>query len=157
MSSRIKIRQATANDLPEIQELFVGSVKQVAKKDYSTDQLEVWASSIQNTERWQKAISEQYFLVAVSGKLIVGFASLDQGHYIDFLYVHKDYQRRGVADTIYQKLEQEAIHTGQTEITTNASKTALPFFLARGFIVIRENSNQIRGVEIVNYHMKKSW
>ncbi|MEM6842540.1 MAG: GNAT family N-acetyltransferase [Bacteroidota bacterium] len=155
MTIPIKIRRATLLDLSEIQPLFVETIRQVTQRDYEPAQLEAWASSVHNRLRWRAAIMNQYFLVAALEDVIVGFGSLDQGNYIDFLYVHKDYQRKGIANTIYQVLEQEAIRARQTEMTTYASKTACPFFLARGFDIVKENKNQIREVEIINYRMKK--
>ena len=48
--------------------------------------------------------------------------------YLDRLYVHKDYQRRGIASAICDALE--ASMPGKP-ITTHASITAKPFFLQR--------------------------
>ncbi|MEO0330540.1 MAG: GNAT family N-acetyltransferase [Bacteroidota bacterium] len=156
MPSEIKIRQATANDLPEILNLFAETIQQIAKRDYNTAQIEVWASSVQNQTGWEKAINDQYFLVATLENIIVGFGSLDESGYLDFLYVHKDYQREGIAKTIYQVLEEEAIRKGHTRITTDASKTAKGFFIHQGFEVIKENLKLVKGVEITNYRMAKA-
>ncbi|MEM9674673.1 MAG: GNAT family N-acetyltransferase [Cyclobacteriaceae bacterium] len=155
MFYNIDLRQATVADLPEIQIVFVETIRQVANSDYNPAQIEAWAAGVRNQKRWEDAIDDQYFLVATAEDAIVGFGSLDEGGYLDFLYVHKDYQRKGIAHTLYEQLEQEAISKNCVQITTNASKTARLFFLAQGFEVVKENSNQIRGVEVVNYRMQK--
>ncbi len=155
MPDEIKIRRATADDLSEILDLFAGSVKQIGRQNYDSEQIAVWAASVHNELRWQRAISDQYFLVAVSRVTIVGFGSLERA-YLDFLYVHKDHQRKGIANLLYQALEKEAAHAGHRQITTDASKTARGFFARQGFDLVKENRKQIKGVELINYQMKKA-
>ena len=151
----MNLRLAIVAALPEIHTLYVETIRQVANRDYKPAQIEAWTAGVHNQKRWEDAIHDQYFLVATAEDAIVGFGSLDEGGYLDFLYVHKDHQRKGIAHALYQRLEQEAISKNCVQVTTNASKTACPFFLARGFEVVKKNRNQIRGVEIINYRMKK--
>ena len=84
---------------------------------------------------------------------IVGFGDMDETGYLDRLYVHKDYQRRGVATAICDALEQR---TKAAEFTTHASITARPFFEKRGYTVAREQQVERRGVWLTNFVMKKS-
>ncbi len=154
MPHEIKIRRATTGDLSEILDLFSGSVKQIGQQDYEPKQIAAWAASVHNQSRWQRAMSDQYFLVAVSNEIIVGFGSLEQ-EYLDFLYVHQNHQRQGIANLLYKVLEQEAARAGHRQITTDASKTAQGFFIRQGFDVIKENRKQIKGVELTNYRMSK--
>lgn len=64
-------------------------------------------------------------LVAEEDGVTVGFADMDADGYLDRLYVHKDYQGRGVATALCDALEQAV----QCEAyTTHASITARPFF-----------------------------
>ncbi|WKN46274.1 GNAT family N-acetyltransferase [Tunicatimonas pelagia] len=155
MPDEIKIRLATTHDLPEILRLFTGTVEHVARQDYASKQLTVWVASAHNQKRWHQAIDNQYFIVATVDETIAGFGSLDQNGYLDFLYVHKDYQRQGIAYLLYGALEQEAIRAGYPQITTDASKTIQNFFVRQGFSLVRENQKQIKGVELINYRMSK--
>ena len=152
----IYLRQATVADLPKIQTLFVETIRQVANKDYEPAQIEAWTVGVRNQQRWEDAIENQYFLVATEEDTIVGFGSLEGNNYVDFMYVHPNYHRKGVAQCIYQALEQKALLKRSLILTANVSITALPFFLAQGFEVVKENRNQIKGVEITNYRMKKA-
>lgn len=151
----IEIRKGTLNDLSEIQTLFADTIKSTCKKDYSKTQIEAWISSIENKERWINKLTKQYFLVAEMNAKIVGFASLESGQYLDFMYVHKDYLRQGIADMLYQELELESRKSGYTKISSDVSITAKPFFEEKGFKVDKENRFSMKGVEIINFRMTK--
>jgi putative acetyltransferase len=86
---------------------------------------------------------------------IVGFASLDNGDYIDLLYVHKDYLRQGLAYKLYTAIEEEVKRQGQTELTSDVSKTARPFFEKVGFVVIKEQTVVRKNVKMTNFKMIK--
>ncbi|WP_394676258.1 GNAT family N-acetyltransferase [uncultured Sphingobacterium sp.] len=77
------------------------------------------------------------------------------GDYIDVLYVHKDFQRQGIAQKLYNALETEATKHKNTFLTADVSKTAKPFFEANGFKVIAEQIQIRTEIEIPNYNMKK--
>lgn len=72
--------------------------------------------------------------------------------YLNRLYVHKDYQGRGIASAICDKLERFA--NGKL-ITTHASVTAKPFFIHRGYRIVREQTVIRQGIALVNYVMEK--
>jgi putative acetyltransferase len=151
----ITLRHANIDDLPEMQALYVETIKSTCKKEYNQEQIFVWTSSVENKARWKEALTHQYFLIAEVENNIVGFGSLENGDYLDFMYVHKDYLRQGIADKLYQALENESQRLECTIMTSDVSKTARPFFEQKGFKVLKENINIIRGVEIVNYRMIK--
>ena len=52
---------------------------------------------------------------------------MDDNGYLDRLYVHKDYQGKGIATLILNELEKHAILQGLSLIKTHASITAKPF------------------------------
>lgn len=151
----IKIRPATTGDLKEMQTLFVETIKSSCSDDYNQEQMDAWASSVDNTDRWGKILTDQYCIIAESGNMIVGFGSLDNGRYIDLMYVHKDYLRQGIADTIYQELNKESKRMGYLKMTSDVSKTARPFFEKKGFEVVKENIIDINGIEIINFKMSQ--
>ena len=86
---------------------------------------------------------------------IVGFANRD-GEYFDCLYVHKDYQRRGVAKALAERIEGRAAAEGHAKIRTNASLTARPFFEQRGYAVVRRQCVHRAGQVLVNFAMERS-
>ncbi|MGJ1510097.1 GNAT family N-acetyltransferase [Sphingobacterium siyangense] len=150
----LTLRKGILQDLQEILILFSGTIETVCD-DYNNEQVVAWISSVNNTGRWHRLIEDQYFIVAVLNQKIVGFASLAHGDYIDVLYVHKDFQRQGIAQQLYNALETEATTHKNTILTADVSKTAKPFFEANGFKVIAEQIQIRTEVEIPNYNMKK--
>jgi putative acetyltransferase len=152
----ISIRLAKLSDLTEMLKMFVDTISIICKDDYSPEQIKVWTSSIENKQRWTDKIISQYFLVAELNNKIVGYASLGNDEYIDFLYVHKDYQRQGIANILYIEIEKEAIKRKATVLSSDVSENARRFFEKKGFKTVIPQKNIIRGVEIINYKMKKT-
>lgn len=70
-------------------------------------------------------------------------------NYLKHLYVHKDYQRQGVATALCEKLESD------TSITTHASITARPFFEKRAYKLITKQEAERKGIMLVNYLKEK--
>lgn len=147
------IRQANIDDLEEILKLFVDTINYTCKNEYSKEQIEVWTSSVQNKEKWKNKIRTQYFIVAELNKNVVGFGSLENGNYIDLIYVHKDHLRKGIANRILDSLKIKAEEYGNKNLTSDVSKTARPFFERNGFRVVKENKFDLKGVLISNYQM----
>lgn len=154
-TSNLKIRPAIPADLAGLQDLFTETVKSTCSEDYTPDQIEVWLSATEDQDRWLNKMKDQYFLIAESETEIVGFASLENGDYLDFLYVHKNHLRKGIAGLLYEEIAKEAIRSGAMQLRADVSITAKPFFERKGFTVEKENHLKINGVEISNYRMIK--
>jgi putative acetyltransferase len=151
----IELRRAEIDDLSVIQNLFVETVNHVCARDYNMEQLRVWTSGIENRSRWTTKLVNQYFLVATVEKQIVGFGSLENENYVDFMYIHKDYQRQGLADKLLASLENEAKRHGTKILKSDVSKTAKGFFEKKGFKTITDQTKIIDSIEITNYRMEK--
>lgn len=151
----MNFRKATISDLPEMKELFVQTIQSVCKIDYNPDQINAWVSGAENTQRWIDVIEKQFALLAIIENKIAGFGTLKDNNYIDFFFIHKDYQRQGIANKIFSELELEAKKHHSKIITSDVSITAKPFFEKKGFVVKTEQKNMVRSVEIINYKMEK--
>ena len=147
------LRDYTKTDCAELAELFYDTVHTVNAKDYTQEQLDAWATGKVNLEAWNESFQAHHTVVAEMDGKIVGFGDMDETGYLDRLYVHKDYQRRGVAAAICDALEQR---TKAAEFTTHASITARPFFEKRGYTARREQQVERGGVWLTNFVMKKS-
>ena len=81
------IRQYEPNDCEKLANLFYNTVHAINAKDYSQQQLNVWATDKIDLEAWNKALSENYTVVAVENNIIVGLAILiNQVILIDYMY-----------------------------------------------------------------------
>ncbi|MDD6489322.1 MAG: GNAT family N-acetyltransferase [Clostridia bacterium] len=147
------IKQYDSEYCEQTAKLFYDTVHTVNAKDYSSQQLNVWANGKTDLEKWNKSLLEHYSLVAIKDKQLVGFGDIDETGYLDRLFVHKDFQRQGIASAICDLLECNC--SGKT-ITTYSSITARPFFEKRGFKVIRENQVERNGIFLTNYFMQKA-
>ena len=148
----MQLRRYKQSDCRELAELFYNTVHTVNAADYNNEQLNAWATGHVDLEAWNKSLLEHYSIVAVDNGIIVGLGDIDQMGYLDRLYVHADYQGRGIATAICNKLEQSV----SGKIVTHASVTAKPFFEKRGYKVIKEQSVERHGVFLTNFVMEKA-
>ena len=100
------IRRYQPSDCGQMAELFYQTVHSVNAKDYTKEQLDVWATGKVDLTRWGQSFSAHYTVVAILDNMLAGFGDIDETGYLDRLYVHKDYQRRGIATAICDSLEQ---------------------------------------------------
>ena len=145
------LREYRPADCPQLADLFYHTVHTVNAKDYTEEQVNAWATGQVDLEAWDRSFREHYTVVAEENGLLVGFGDIDQTGYLDRLYVHKDFQGRGIATTLCNRLEQAAAGS----IVTHASLTARPFFEKRGYTVLREQQVERLGVWLTNYVMEK--
>ena len=156
MKNKIFIRRADGNDLSAIRELFRRTIQVINSNDYTKEQVEVWSAGADNTKRWGESIENQYFIVAEIDGVVTGFSSITTEGYLDFMYVHKNYQRVGVASALLDEIERKAIEQMNAEIFSHVSKTAKGFFEKMGFVcreVVKDKA--LNGVIFENSVMVK--
>lgn len=151
----VRIRSYAAADLAAIIELFNGSVRHVAVRDYSPAQIEAWAPTVVNLSDWSERMERKPTFVAERGSEIVGFSDLEPGGHIDMMFVHPDHQGQGVARRLLNHVVERAIALGLNSLTTDASITARPFFERNGFKVVQAQEIELRGQSFRNYRMAR--
>lgn len=145
------IREYRSSDLEELTKLFYGTVHKINAKDYTKEQLDVWAPEHADLRKWSRSFEEHYSIVAIDDEIIVGFGDIDRTGYLDRLYVHADHQGKRIADGICDRLEQAV----QGDIVTHASVTARPFFEKRGYKAVKEQQVERQGIFLTNFVMIK--
>ncbi|MDE5738051.1 MAG: GNAT family N-acetyltransferase [Oscillospiraceae bacterium] len=145
------IRNYQPSDCKALADLFYHTVHVINAKDYTQKQLDAWTSDDIDLEKWNQSFQEHNSIIAVEHDIIIGFGDIDKTGYLDRLYVHKDYQRKGVATAICNQLESRNFK----KIITHASITARPFFEKRGFIVIKKQQVERKGIFLTNFLMEK--
>lgn len=146
------LREYNTSDCEYLAKLFYQTVHSVNAKDYTKEQLDAWATGNVNLNEWDKSFLEHFTLVAIKNEFIVGFGDIDKAGYLDRLYVHKDYQKQGIASSICDELEKSA---KGNKITTHAFITAKTFFEQRGYKVVKEQQVNRNGIFLANYVMEK--
>lgn len=152
----MKLREYQFKDCNLLTELFYNTVHTVNAKDYSKDQLDAWATGNIDINSWNNAFLEHTTLIAEIDGIIVGFGDMDNQGYLDRLYVHRDYQGRGIATVITNELERRLIACGVFCFSTHASITAKPFFEKRGYRVTCKNNVVCNNIALTNYTMEKN-
>ncbi len=147
----MELRKYRQSDCKKLTELFYHTVHTVNAKDYTKEQLNVWASGQVDLAKWDQSLREHFSIVAAENEIIVGFGDIDKAGYLDRLYVHADYQSKGIATAICNQLEQAV----SGNIMTHASITAKPFFEKRGYKVVKEQNVERQGVFLKNFVMEK--
>ena len=71
------------------------------------------------------------------------------------MFVHARFQGRGVATALLRQVEAAALEAGLSRVFTEASITARPFFLSRGFELIAEQTVECEGQWLTNFRMHK--
>lgn len=147
----MEIRRYEPADCSRLAALFRETVWTVTARDYTAEQREAWAAGAEDLTAWDSAFRAHLTLVALEGETVVGFGDMDGTGYLDRLYVHKDYQRQGIASALCDALER----TASGPVITHASLTARGFFEQRGYRAVREQEVERRGVKLRNVVMVK--
>ena len=143
--------------LEEFVRLFHDTIHTVNAKDYSPEQLEAWAPN--DIEVYKDHLCTKFensFVAAAYTKdgVLAGYSTLYKDE-LDLMYVHKDFQRMGIASALADVVENKAKEQGINKLYTEGSITAKPFFEGRGYKVIKEQSKPVRGKILTNYVMVK--
>lgn len=150
----MNIRKADVSDILALRDLYEGTIRAVNSKDYSPEQVAAWAGRGSRLSSLEKRINTQHFYVAETPeKVIAGFASLEDDGEFDMMFVHKDFQRQGVATLLAEQIIRKAKELQLPSVTAYVSITAKPFFEKMGFSVMRAQTVDIDGVMLNNYEM----
>ena len=76
------IRNYQKNDLKSIIFLFRETVHSINSKDYTQEQVKIWAPKNIDEKSWHLSLLSHYTLVAIDKEKIVGFVDLDE-NYVD--------------------------------------------------------------------------
>lgn len=152
--NKIVLRPYQPEDLEQIITLYQASVRQLAAGDYTPGQIAAWSTCYR--ERWQRMMSSGQILLAIIGERIAGFSRTEPDGYLDLLFTHPDFPRRGVATRLADRLESDLRQQGIKQVTTHGSITAQPFYLGRGYQVLEQQQVEVRGETFVNYRMSKA-
>jgi len=151
----VELRPGRAEDALTIARLFRDTVRTVNRQDYTEAQIDAWAPYQVDLDHWRTTIETSYFLVAVTGGMVAGFANLDGDDYVDQLFVHKDLLRRRIATKLLEEIEREAKRRGAQRLWTQSSTTARKFFERQGFAVIQAQRVSHNGQVFDNFSMEK--
>ena len=157
MVTNLGIRRLAAQDIPEMRKLFRATVLTVNSKDYTKEEVEDWASCGDSVEHWKELLAKNDYIGALDGQGgIVGFSSMNAEGYLHSMFVHKDWQGKGVATLLLSEVEKIARRYGAHKISVEVSVTARPFFEKHGYKVVKEQKAKANRLYLTNYVMEKT-
>lgn len=138
--------------------IFQSSVRGLASRDYTPEQIDAWSPSeisAELREQWIERIqTNQPWVAEVDGRL-AGFADLQPSGYIDQFFVAAEFAGRGVGPALMRHLHAAASAQGIATLSAHVSLTAQPFFRRFGFVLERQQEPVVRGVALRNALMCK--
>lgn len=157
MATNLGIRPLTELDIPEMRELFRTTVLTVNSKDYTKEEVADWASCGDSIEHWKELLAKNDYIGAIDGQgKIVGFSSMNAEGYLHSMFVHKDWQHKGVASMLLSEVEKMALGYGVHKISAEVSITARPFFEKHGYKMVKEQKAKANRLWLTNYVMEKT-
>ncbi|WP_419902242.1 GNAT family N-acetyltransferase [Kiloniella sp.] len=151
----MRIRNYTLDDGPVLLKLFHDTVRNINIRDYTQNQVEVWAPGNFDLVRWSNRVKNYKIFVAEDDKGIAGFAELDTNGYIDCFYVHHERQGQGVGKMLIASIEKEALDQNTPLLFADVSITARTFFERFEFTTIQEQEIERKGETLTNFRMEK--
>jgi putative acetyltransferase len=149
------LRPYLPQDGEGLAQIFRDSIAELTGEDYSEAQQEAWIAAADDEEAFSQRLSAQLTLIATIGGSPVGFISVKGKDHIDMLYVHPSVTLCGVATLLCDAVEKLTRSRGAAHLTVDASDTAQPFFLKRGFVSQRRQTVACGDEWLGNTHMEK--
>jgi putative acetyltransferase len=145
----VTIRAYERRDAAGVADVFYRSVRDVARSDYTAEQVKAWVPG-----RWD---AEQEHRRSGDGRLVL-VAAGEAGEVVAFIDLELDghIAGRGIASRLYDAIETAARAQGIERLFTEASELARRFFERKGFAVLGRQDMVLRGVPIHNYRMAKT-
>ena len=151
----MEFREYKNTYLHAVMDLFYVTVHEVNKNDYSEEQLDAIAPKDANEYHWEKSLEKNHTIVVEEDDKLIAFGNIGKTGYLDRLYVHPDYLRKGIASKLVEELEEYAKKHGSHVINVTSSITSKAFFESKGYAVIEEQINERRGERLLRYLMEK--
>lgn len=156
LKPRYKIRPLVEGDISEMQQLFRSTVLNVNLRDYTNEEVMDWASCGDDVAHWKDLLSQNCYIGAFDERdRMAGFSSMNKKGYLHSMFVHKDMQGKGVATQLLEEVEKMAVTYGVTEITSEVSLTARPFFERKGYKVVKSQKCRANKLMLTNFVMRK--
>jgi len=154
MSRTVCIRRCRPGEEAALFEIYYSAIHLLASRDYSPEQIQAWAPRDLDQGLWATRIRGIHPFVAELAGELVGYADLQANGYIDHFFVSGHHGRRGIGTALMNHVLDQARAASLTELTSDVSRTAQPFYESFGFTVVEERQPELRGVVIPNALMR---
>jgi putative acetyltransferase len=151
----VEIREFQKSDAHDLWKLQFQTIRDFCIRDYSLEQLEVWAPEKYEPDVWLKRISGIKPFVAIVNDRTAGYADLQEDGYIDHFYCAKAFIGKGVGGQLMSHILALAQERKIYRLYSHVSITAKPFFERYGFNVVKPQLVNVSGVDLRNFVMER--
>ena len=151
----MRIRRFNPGDEPALFAVYHSAIHLIARRDYTEAQVKAWAPSDLDPELWSKRMRGINPFVAENDGQVLGYADFQENGYIDHFFVSGWHPRQGIGRFLMLTIQLEAARLCLSELTSDVSRTAQPFFERFGFHVVEQRTPVIRGIQVPNALMRK--
>ena len=150
----MKIRKFRITDAVELARMHRETIKAINIKNYTKEQIKVWATA--SAKRWREnaKAKNSTILVALDKNKLIGFIQLKDSE-VKALYVHKDYLERGIGKVLLKKLEETSYKKDIKKLKCSSTITAKNFYKKHGYRIIKKTKYQIGNQKLTTYEMEK--
>jgi GNAT superfamily N-acetyltransferase len=99
------VRHYLPADIDAMIDLFRASVRMVARRDYTHEQVMAWAPDEIDRRSWAARYTSRRAWVAEIDSHVAGFSDLEPDGHLNMMYAHPAYQGRGVATALLEQVE----------------------------------------------------
>ncbi len=149
------IRKMYPTEGKKLAELVYTSVHTLCTADYTEEELTAWAPKNMDMPRFNASLFRSHTCVAVENGHIIGFVSIEHDGYVNRLFTHPDFIRRGIATALLCEAEDWARRRKIKRIRLAASKTGVEFYKKRGYRITDVETVSRKGVTFHNKIMEK--
>ena len=152
----MEIRRYKLGEEKSIWDVVFSATRISNAQHYHPDLIDRWAPKDKDMGEWAERMRKQDPYVAIIESRIVGMTELESSGFIDYFYVHPDFQGRGVGKNLLRHIECEASRINVDRLFCDVSITAEPFFRSQGFVITEARKNVILGHLAPNFAMEKN-
>lgn len=151
----IELREFRIGDEPHLRFVFESAIHDVAIRDYSQAEVDAWAPRQFDPSLWARRVQGIAPYVVERDGEIVAYADVQPNGYIDHFFVAAAANGLGIGRRLMERIHDRARELGVTELTSEVSRTAQPFYIHFGFEMVDRHIKEVRGVGLEYAAMRK--
>ncbi len=151
----IQLRDFKSGDELGLRVVFESAIHGVSSRDYTPAQVNAWAPRQFDAVQWAKRMRGIAPFVVERDGIIVAYADVQANGYIDHFFVAACANGQGIGGRLMRRIHERAEELRITELTSEVSRTAQPFYKHFGFEIVDHHIKEVRGVGIEYAAMRK--
>ena len=150
----MKTRLARDEDYAATARLTRQTIRQINSKDYPEDIIHVWSARTSAQKfREREKLCKRW--VAIEDDKVVGYCDHNFECELWGLYVHKDYQGKGIGSRLLEVAEGSLKKQGCKKISIKSTITAREFYESNGYKVLKKAIHKIEDKKVQIFIMEK--